>query len=118
MQIYDNIKAGMYEPDMDYPKKPKKPIATILTSAQAKEYAVKLEEYERMIFSYEKEMREYREQKNAKFSLFKNDALEYCGISRDHQKADRAFNMAWDRGHATGLHDVIDELEDLSDLII
>jgi hypothetical protein len=117
VDIYEQIKAGVYEPDMNYPKKPKKPIASILTAVQAREYGVKLEEYEKLMFVFEKEMKEYRKQKNIKFISFKRDALEYCGIPRDHLKAVLAFSMAWDRGHSSGLHDVIQELEELSNLI-
>ena len=118
MYIYENIKAGVYEPDMVYPKRPKKPVHSIMTSNQSREYAFELEKFEGEYQVYEKEMKEYREQKNSKYSLFKKDALEYCGISIDHNKADRAFGMAWERGHSSGLHDVIHELEELSDLII
>jgi hypothetical protein len=47
---------------------------------------------------------------------FKRDALEECGIL-GHPKADLAYAKAWDRGHSSGLHEVLYELQDLAELI-
>lgn len=48
--------------------------------------------------------------------LFKDDALTACGIF-DHPKAEKAWMMAWERGHSGGLESVLSELEDLVDLL-
>lgn len=49
-------------------------------------------------------------------TVFKIDALVTLGIE-NHPKADRAWKMAWDRGHASGLVDVYLELKELCELL-
>ena len=45
--------------------------------------------------------------------LFKNDALEYTGLS-DHPKKDIIFGKAYMDGHSGGYHEVLGELDDLA----
>lgn len=66
--------------------------------------------------AFNKAMRAYRDDQAAMFQLFKFAALTDCGIA-DHPKADRAFSMAWDRGHSSGYYEVLQNLEDLSQLL-
>lgn len=47
---------------------------------------------------------------------FKVDLLDEHGLT-GHPKADRAFTMAWDRGHASGYQEVANEFDDLADLL-
>jgi hypothetical protein len=61
-------------------------------------------------------MREYRDEKNRLLQLFKFAALTYCGIEK-HLKADKAFEMAWSRGHSSGYYEVLQELEELAELL-
>jgi hypothetical protein len=51
------------------------------------------------------------------YCQFKLDCLECVGLS-DHHRADRAWSMAWERGHSSGLYDVLGELQDLATLLI
>lgn len=47
--------------------------------------------------------------------IFKYDALAEVGLA-DHPNADKIYNYAWDKGHASGLLEVLQELEELSEL--
>lgn len=47
---------------------------------------------------------------------FKADALEAVGLFSP--KADKAFALAWEYGHANGLEDVFSHLQDLADLLL
>lgn len=49
-------------------------------------------------------------------TVFKIDALVTLGIF-DHPKADRAWKMAWDRGHSSGLEEIYQELKELCELL-
>lgn len=48
---------------------------------------------------------------------FAEDAIEYCGL-KGHPKADKAFAMAYDRGHSSGYYEVLQELESLAELLL
>lgn len=49
-------------------------------------------------------------------TLFKADALEEVGLT-NHPKADKAYELAWSRGHSSGFAEVLFELEELADLL-
>lgn len=66
--------------------------------------------------AYDNDMREYRDEKNRLLQLFKFAALTDCGIEK-HLKADKAFEMAWSRGHSSGYYEVLQELEELAELL-
>ena len=47
---------------------------------------------------------------------FQKDTIEYCELSK-HPKASIAFDMAWSRGHSSGLSAVVYELADLESIM-
>lgn len=50
--------------------------------------------------------------------VFKAAALIEVGLDKLPQaKQDKAWEMAWDRGHASGLEEVLNELEELAELL-
>ena len=61
--------------------------------------------------------KEYNDEERRLINLFKIDALEYVGLS-GHPKANNAFELAWSRGHSSGLSSVLNELEELVDLLV
>ena len=65
---------------------------------------------------YHDDMRKYRDDQARLFQLFKYAALTYCDIAF-HPKADKAFSMAWDKGHSSGYYEVLNELEILAELM-
>lgn len=48
---------------------------------------------------------------------FRYDALLATDLLA-HPKAEKAWNMAWDRGHSGGLEDVYWELREIADLLL
>lgn len=48
---------------------------------------------------------------------FSADAIDYCGL-KGHPKADKAFSMAYDRGHSSGYSEILQELERLAELLL
>lgn len=46
----------------------------------------------------------------------RGDLEEVFGLKR-HPKADKVWEMAWERGHSTGVMPVIDEYGDLAELL-
>lgn len=59
----------------------------------------------------------YRTEGHRLTLVFKAQALEEVGL-KGHSRAEAAWSMAWDRGHATGLASVMDELEELAELLL
>jgi hypothetical protein len=48
---------------------------------------------------------------------FKAAALAKTGLA-GHPKADKAYAMAWDLGHASGLHEVLGYLEEIAEVLL
>lgn len=65
---------------------------------------------------YEKDMREYRDDQARLDQLFKYIALTDCGIF-EHPKAEKAYAMAYDRGHSSGYYSILQELQELAELL-
>ncbi len=59
--------------------------------------------------TYSKENVRLREQ-------FCADLIEEAGVI-GHPKANKAFDMAWDRGHASGYHEVEYEFAEIAELL-
>lgn len=59
--------------------------------------------------------KEWAEEERRLRDLFKKDALEEVGLT-GHPKANKAFEMAWDRGD--GYREVMVELEELAELLL
>lgn len=60
-------------------------------------------------------MRTYREEGQLQREAFKRDALRAVGLS-NHPKADKIFEHAWERGHASGIHEVLTQLISIAEL--
>lgn len=54
---------------------------------------------------------------NESIATYKKDLLAAFGVT-DHPKAEKAFAMAWDQGHAYGLYEVLLKFADLVELIV
>ncbi len=59
----------------------------------------------------------YREESARLISLFRSDAIAFTGLA-GHPRADKAFSLAWERGHANGFSEVFSELQDLAELLL
>lgn len=122
--IHDKIKAGKY----DSPKRPQRPTSICInghyfttTRSDIPNFCsvcgvpVK-ERYEEEMNKYYKEMKEYNRRVVEIRKNFKKDALTSCGLI-NHPKAEKAFEMAWERGHSNGYTEVVYELEKLADFL-
>ena len=61
-------------------------------------------------------LRIYREDDNRCLQEFKTDLFASFDVA-NHPKAEKAFDIAWDDGHAAGLHEVLYHFERLVDLL-
>ena len=107
-----------YKNEMECPKKPKKPfLQNFHTSEKAYEYAQELHTYEIELNEYQNRMKAYRQHSNDLHNLFKKDALDDVGL-KDHPKAEKAWEMAYEKGRSEGNYSVYQELCELADLLI
>ena len=65
---------------------------------------------------YKAHQKQYGEEKHKLHEEFINDLFENFNVS-DNPKRHRAFELAWDKGHANGPEEVYNEFYDLVDLI-
>jgi len=66
--------------------------------------------------AYKAHKQQYNDESVSKFQEFKTDLLDEHDVS-DNPKADKAFEMAWDYGHASGYNEVASHFESLIELI-
>ena len=48
---------------------------------------------------------------------FLSELAHYTGIDRNHPKFGLLWNLAWERGHAGGIEDVVQYFEEMAELI-
>ncbi len=65
---------------------------------------------------YKAHLNQYGEETHKLHGEFINDLFEDFNVS-DNPKRHRAFELAWDKGHAYGLEEVYNKFYDLVDLI-
>lgn len=65
---------------------------------------------------YPKLKEEWNKEMSRTMTLFRSDILDDLGLT-DHSKANKLFEMAWDRGHSDGLRAVYEWAERLSRLL-
>lgn len=58
----------------------------------------------------------YRADQAVLYAQFKTDALEYVGLA-GHPKADKVWAYAWEEGHSSGYHSVLQVLEEVAELV-
>jgi ribonuclease HIII len=66
--------------------------------------------------AYTKAHNRYMDRQNQLYKEFKRDLLEYHGVT-DHPKANKAFEMAWEKAHGSGYQAVMDAFDDLVELL-
>jgi hypothetical protein len=92
MSVRDDIRAGKYRPDEKFGNGQGKESTTDRTKRRTEERRLVL--------------------------VFKADSMAELGLAGiPAAKQDKAWEMAWDRGHASGLEEVLNELEELAELL-
>ena len=109
---------SIYQNDMEYPSRPKKPyLAREHSSEDAELYAASLKTWEKEITEYRELVKAHNAETKRLEDQFKHDALDDVGLL-NHPKADKIYAKAWEDGHASGLHEVYQELCDLAELFL
>ncbi len=65
---------------------------------------------------YKAHQKQYGEETHKLHEEFVNDLFEEFGVS-DNPKRHKAFDLAWEKGHANGLEEVYNQFYDLVELI-
>ena len=113
--IYDRIEQRRYEPNLEFPARPAKPLLRREhNSKHIEEYLKSFIIYESQRSQYNSEVDAYRKNRNECHGIFKKDALEYWGIT-DHPKAERAFTMASE--DSPNFQETLVNLAELADLL-
>jgi hypothetical protein len=89
MNMFDRISEGYYNNNFPYANKKEDPTSYALYSTRQQEI----------------------------YAEFKADALKYAGL-KHHEKAEKAWYMAYERGHSGGYQEVLSELLELADLLL
>ncbi len=119
MSVVERVRAGHYNPTMEYPRQPTTFLERI-GGVRADDIASLLE----VKATYEEEVRVYNEQRD----LYK---ANNGGVKRDfqsdleeeydlvgHPKASKLYEIAYDMGHSSGMEDVAHYYCQLSELLI
>lgn len=123
MSIREKVEAKYYESKVPYPSSEEKQIKCPKCNTPAKETQKHctecgtLLEVEKQKAAYKAKYEAYKKSEREGLELFKKDALEEAGLTK-HTKADKAYALAWEKGHSCGLLEVLYELEDLAELLI
>lgn len=122
MNMIERLENGEYENKTPYPTKPKRPAkagtpAGKMTGEELRAMADEIEAWNKADEAYREALKEYNRETGRKMESFRADALKELGLE-GHPKADKAWAMAWERGHSSGLISVYQELDEIADLIL
>lgn len=93
--LSEKIRSGYYMgSDLRRPEKPKSTFASRASGRHAKDME-----------KYKADLDEYRRVSRQREAEFKADLFEEYDVT-GHPKADRAFALAWEEGHANGFYEV------------
>jgi len=122
MSVIERVRAGHYNPTMEYPRQPRTPpiLSKKVVDLSADEIASLLE----VKATYEEEVRVYNEQRD----LYR---ANNGGVKRDfqsdlekeydlvgHPKASKLYEIAYDMGHSAGMEEVAIFYCQLSELLV
>ena len=97
------------------PTKPRLPAKH--TAEELQKYAEELKVYEEELIKVKNANAEYQADSNKLQDQFKHDALEETGFL-GHPLEKKAWNFAWEHGHANGYSEVFYWLCELTNMII
>ena len=122
MDIYQNIKKGMYKTIFGYPKRPHM-ICRKCGKIFAKDHKFCREcganiqhQFEAETESYKIDLKTYREESKKKDELFKKHAIEYVGL-KPGKIAELVYSKAHEDGNSEGDHGIVQELEEITDFM-
>lgn len=114
--VYDI--ASYFSDELDklhFPKPPSKPQRSDFSNHAS--YGTALDDFENVSAkTYREQQLAYKESVSNINVRFKDAVLLFLGISK-HQKAEKLWSMAWDRGHSSGYSEIAMEAESLAELL-
>lgn len=121
--IRDKINDGAYKSKLPVRTKPREPRLPELAGKPSQTQFDALDKYKADLIAYESELELWKKENTAHAqdagrltAEFKDDLIEELGINFN-PKRDLLFSKAWERGHGSGLHEVLNIAEDLVELI-
>lgn len=118
--VSDNITNGKYKVTLEYPErleKPRMPSFNV-TPAMAREYADKLEEYEKNKVAIDEAKRAYNAEVHRLEQVVFREDLEAEYGTKDHKLAQKLWDKAWEHGHSDGLNNVLYWYDEFAEFII
>ena len=106
--IYDVVRAGFFENHCEYPKRD---IYSVCEHCGSK-YKDEKKEIERR-----EKINAFHTEESRLYTMFKDALFLYHDLDGSQERVQKAFALAWDRGHPSGYHEVANVFEDLVDLI-
>lgn len=124
LSIYDKIDSGYYYAPLTRVTRPDMPHAPAwhrkvndVYPVESRAYAAALHEYESAMERY-KSAEDARRKRQAELDAeFRRDVLAEIGFP-DHPKAGLLYQMAYQRGHSNGHHEILSEAKDLAELLL
>ena len=121
MDVREKIESGVYTNTQKYPEHASKPrLSSNATAAQARLFAVTLENYEKNKETIARLRAEYNLEEARLNHLFRVDAIEEVfgdDASRFPGLVNYLYGKAYESGHGSGFHEVLSQLEQYSDIV-
>jgi len=121
--IFDKIDSGYYYAPLTRVAVPSLPHAPAWHRKVNDVYPVESKAYAEAMHAYESAVQRHRSAEAERTSRqaeldaeFKRDVIARIGLA-DHPKADTLYELAYQRGHSHGHHEVLSEAEDLAELL-
>ena len=106
-----------YKNKLPYLPRPAKPtLPKNPTPEDYRKHADDMEAHAQAVTEFLKEMDKYYAEGKRLLELFKQDVLADVGLT-NHPKADKAYGLAWENGHASGLSEVYNHLMRYAELL-
>ena len=121
--VRDKINEGYYKNKFEYPKRisntQKCPHCDEVITINDKfcKSCGKETNFDLKLKNYNDLLTKYKEDERRRTQEFTEDSLEEVGLAK-HEAKDRAFNFAWEKGHSSGMSEVLHYLEEISDVIL
>ena len=112
VDLGERIRSGYYESKVPFPARTDYVIVEEIETQRLGKQTLKGFDEE----GYRKARDAHNADEQRLHTEFRKDALADCGIT-DHPKADKCFALAWEHGHSSGYHDVLNHLREFSELI-
>lgn len=110
-----NLNDPKYKNTLKYPHKPERPKIDPWATSGAEVDVIKAR-HEAAMCQYEIDIAAWQVEDRRIYNDFRQDALEDVGLG-DHVKKNRAWDFAWDRGHANGFGEVYYWLEEIAGIL-